>query len=155
MGYNAIDLINRAIDIAARKKNIYMNIGKRKSDIQFIEIVSTVLIRQIDNTIKYYETLKNQLTNENLEDIDFGIYDKISFLINEFNSRLYEPQINNTRDFLKFLLASEKETYSLLVDIQGRFVKSFSDIDTKTYKMLTNVINNKTSFISTLEKLLK
>ncbi|MDT8719159.1 hypothetical protein IAI10_21135 [Clostridium sp. 19966] len=155
MGYNAIDLINRAIDIAARKKNIYINIGKRKSDIQSIEIVSTVLIRQIDNTIKYYETLKNQLTNENLEDIDFGIYDKISFLINEFNSRLYEPQINNTRDFLKFLLASEKETYSLLVDIQGRFVKSFSDIDTKTYKMLTNVINNKTSFISTLEKLLK
>jgi len=70
MGYNVIDLINKAINIAIRKKDIYINIGQRKCDIPSVEIVLTVLIKQIDNTIQYYETLKKEVGDQNFEEID-------------------------------------------------------------------------------------
>ncbi|PRR81985.1 hypothetical protein [Clostridium vincentii] len=155
MGYNVIDLINKAINISIRKKAIYDNIRQQKRDIPYMEIVLTVLIKQIQKTIEYYETLKKELVNENFEEIDFGIYDRISFLINEFNQKLSEPQINNVRNFLEFSLNLEKNTYALLIDIQGRFVKNTSDINTKTYTILSNMISNKAAFISTLEKIMK
>lgn len=155
MGYNVIDLINKSINISIRKKAIYENIEQKKCDISSMDIVSTILIKQINNTIRYYEDLKKEVGDESFEEIDLGIYDKISFLINEFNKRLYEPQINNVRDFLVFSLNLEKDTYSLLIDIQGRFVKYASDIHTETYKILSEMINNKADFIKTLERIIK
>jgi hypothetical protein len=68
---------------------------------------------------------------------------------------MHEPQINNIRDFLEFSLISEKDTYSLFIDIQGRFVKNTSDIHTETYNILSDMINNKVEFITTLEKIIK
>lgn len=155
MGYNVIDLINKAIDISIRKKAIYEHIGQRKCDISSMEMVSTILIKQINNTIRYYETLKRESEDRDFEEIDISIYDRISFLINEFNKKMYEPQINNIRDFLEFSLISEKDTYSLFIDIQGRFVKNTSDIHTKTYNILSDMINNKVELITTLEKIIK
>jgi wyosine [tRNA(Phe)-imidazoG37] synthetase (radical SAM superfamily) len=155
MGYNVIDLINKAIDISIRKKAIYEHIGQRKCDIPSMEMVSTILIKQINNTIRYYETLKKKAEDKAFEEIDISIYDRISFLINEFNKKMHEPQINNIRDFLEFSLISEKDTYSLFIDIQGRFVKNTSDIHTETYNILSDMINNKVEFITTLEKIIK
>lgn len=155
MGYNVIDLINKAIDISIRKKSIYEHIGQRKCDIPSMEMVSTILIKQINNTIRYYETLKKETEHRVFEEIDLSIYDRISFLINEFNKKMHEPQINNIRDFLEFSLISEKDTYSLFIDIQGRFVKNTSDIHTETYNILSDMINNKVEFITTLEKIIK
>lgn len=155
MGYNVIDLIDKAINISIRKKAIYEHIGQRKDEIPSIEMASTILIKQIDNTIRYYETLKMETGDGTFEEIDLSIYDRISFLINEFNKKIYEPQINNIRDFLEFSLASEKDTYSLFVDMQGRFIKNTSDIHTKTYKILSDMIKNKVELITTLEKIVK
>lgn len=155
MGYNVIDLINKAINISIKKKSIYKQIGQQKSDILSIKIVITTLIKQIDKTIQYYETLKEEIEDETFEEIDFGIYDKISFLINEFNITVSEPRINNARNFLEFSLDLEKRTYALFIDIQGRFVKNTSDTHTKTYIILSNIISNKAEFIATLEKLIK
>ena len=53
-----------------KKKDIYINIGQRKCDIPSVEIVLTVLIKQIDNTIQYYETLKKEVGDQNFEEID-------------------------------------------------------------------------------------
>jgi len=64
-------------------------------------------------------------------------------------------EINNVRDYLRCSLYLEKDVHSLLIDIQGRFVKNTSDMNTKTYKILSNIINNKASHISTLENVLK
>jgi len=155
MGYNIIDLINKAIKITIRKKDLYRNIGQQKCDIPSIDIVIRVLIKQIDNTIKYYETLKKELGDVDFEEIDFGIYDRISFLINEFNERISEPQINNVRNLLEFFLGLEKNTYDLLIAIQGRLVKNTSDIHTKAYTILSDMIKNKANFIKTLEKIIK
>jgi hypothetical protein len=155
MGYNVIDLINKAINIAIRQKGIYEKIGREKSDIPSIKIISKVLIKEVDKNIKYNEILIIEIGDVDFEEIDFGIYDKMSFLINEFNEKIYVPEIDNVRGYLKFSLDLEKDIYSLLIEIQGRFVKNNRDVHTKTYKVLSDMINNKANHISTLEKILK
>lgn len=62
----------------------------------------------------------------------------------------YEALI--VREYLGFSLIMEKSVYSLHMDIQGRFVKNTSDIHTKTYKILSDIIDNKAKHIAMLEK---
>jgi len=50
--------------------------------------MSTVLIKQMDKTIEYYEKLKKVISGMEFEEIDFVIYDKMSFLIDEFNRKV-------------------------------------------------------------------
>lgn len=155
MGYNVTDVINKAIKIAIRKKDIYESVGKNKCDIPSIKIMSKVLTKEIDRTIKYYEELKNEVSEEKIEEIDFYIYDKMSFLIDEFSKKVHATEINNIKEYLKFSLDSEKDGQSLLIDVQGRFVKNTSDLHTKTYEILSNMINSSTENIAVLEKILK
>lgn len=155
MGYNIIDILNKGIDVSTKRKAIFEAIGQKNCDIPSIKIMSTVLSKQVDRTIKYYKELKKEITPEECDEIDFVIYDKISFLINEFSSRLYVPEIDNIRDFLRFSLNLEKDLYSLLVNIQGRLVKNTNAEQTKTYETLTKAIKNVSSHIETLKDLLK
>lgn len=155
MGYNVIDLIDKAIDIAIKKKHLYEIIGQQQCDISSIKVMSKVLMKDIDRTIKYYETLKKEIGDTEFEEIDFDIYDKISFLINEFNNKLNIFEVHDVREFLNFSLNLERDTYSLLVDIQGRLVKDTSAVYTKAYKILSESIKNKAQHIETLEKVIK
>lgn len=155
MGYNIVDILDKAVKVANKRKTIFENIKKDKCDIPAMKILSKVLIKEVDRTIQYYEVLKEEVRNVEFEEIDFVIYDKISFLINEFNTRIYIPDVNNVREYLKFSIDLEKDTLSLLVDIQGRFVKNTSDIHTKTYEILSKIIDNIGKHIITLENILK
>ena len=155
MGYNVADIINKAIKIAIRRKTIYENIGQEKCDIVSIKIISKVLIKEVDRTIEYYEALLKEINDMEFEEIDFSIYDKMSFLINDFNKKINIAEINNVREYLNFSLGLEKSLYSLLMDIQGRFVKNTSDIHTKTYRILSDIIDNKAKHIAMIEKALE
>jgi hypothetical protein len=150
MGYNVVDVLNKGINITIRKMTIYESIGQRKCDILAVKIMSKALVKEMDRTIQYYEKLKNEVEPE---EIDFYIYDKISFLIDEFNKKINVTEINNIKDYLKFSLDLEKGGKSVLIDVQGRFVKNKSDIKTKTYKILSDIIYNKEKLITTLERL--
>ncbi|MFL0268049.1 hypothetical protein [Candidatus Clostridium radicumherbarum] len=152
MGYNVVDVLNKAINITIRKRSIYESLGQRKCDILAVKIMSKALVKEMDRTIQYYEKLKNEVEPE---EIDFYIYDKISFLIDEFNKKINVTEINNIKDYLKFSLDVEKGGKSVLIDVQGRFVKNKSDINTKTYKILSDIIYNKEKLITTLEKIMK
>lgn len=152
MAYNVADIINKAVKITIRKKAIYEKIGQDKSDILSIKIISKVLVKELDKTIQYYERVLNEINDVEFEEIDFSIYDKMSFLINDFNQRLNIVEINNVREYLKYSLDLEKSVHSLLMNIQGRFVLNTSDVHTKTYKILTDIIDNKASHIEMLEK---
>lgn len=154
MGYNIIDIIEKGINIANRRKTILQKIVKEKNDIPSLDVVSRALIKGIDKSIQHYETLKKEAGDTVFEEIDFVTYDKISFLITEFTNKICVPEINNVRDYLRFSLELERDVYSLLVDIQGRFVKNTSDVHTKTYKILSEVINNKRKRIEILQKTL-
>ena len=152
MGYNVADIIEKAINIAKKRKTLYKNIENKKDSILGIKIISRVLIKEVDRTIEYYEELLKEAGNMNSEDIDFSIYDKISFLINEFNGRINRVEINTVQDYLSFSLGMEKSLYSLLIDIQGRLVKTLNDTQTNTYKILSEIIKNKADHILRLEK---
>lgn len=155
MAYNVIDLINKSIDMEERRKKLYENIGKQQKEHSSIKIMSKVLIKNIDKTINHYKDLNRELKNIELEEIDFWTYDKISFLINQYNKKQYEISFDNVGDYISFSLNIEKDMYSLLIDIQGRFVKDTKDTYTKTYEILSNIISNRVKHIETLEKILR
>lgn len=155
MSYNGIDLIDKAINIAQREKKQYEDIGKEKSNIEALRIMSVVLAKDADKTIKYYEELKKLMSSEDLDDIDIYIYDKMAFLINEFNKKNHKPQINNVKDYIGYSLLLEKDVLTLLIDVQGRFINNEKDVHTKTYDILSKLIENKKKHVSDFEYLLK
>lgn len=154
MGYNVADIIEKGIAMSLRRRTIYENIGKEKSDILSIKVIAKVLVKEINKTIDYYQTLLKEVNDTEFEEIDFSIYDKMSSLISDFNNRISIVDVKNVREFLNFSLDMEKAVYSLLIDIQGRFVKNSSDIHTKTYKILAEIISNKAKHIQMLEQAL-
>ena len=74
--------------------------------------------------------------------------------LNTYNTRIIVIDINYVREYLEFSLGLEKAVYSLLMDIQGRLVKNTDDIHTKTYKILSDIIENKARHIEMLERML-
>lgn len=155
MAYDVNDIIDKAVNIALKRRNIYENIRQQNKDIYSITIMSKALIKDVEKTIELYKKLTIQLKDVALEEIDFGAYDKISFLINEFNGKLYLYDMKNIKDFLKFSLNLEKDIHSLFLSIQGRLVKNKNDINTKAYEVLSAMINNKAKLIESIEKLLR
>jgi len=152
MGYNVLDIIDKAIDIQNRRKTILKSVVSEHKAKATIILMCKVLCNQIDEIISYYHELEDEIRDTEFEEIDIIIYDKISFLINEFNNKIYYQDIENAKDYLKFLLNLAKDTYSLFIDIQGRLVKNINDTSTKTYDILSKIINNIKKQIETIEK---
>lgn len=152
MGYNVADIIGKVINIALRKRKIYETIGQEKCDSPSIKLFSNILIKQVDRSIELCEAMLKEINNA--EEIDFSIYDKISSLMSDFNNRIDLAEINNVKEYLTYALVLEKSAYSLLLDIQGRSVKTTSDLHSKTYKILSDIIDNKAKYIAMLEKAL-
>jgi len=155
VAYDANDIIDKAVNIALKRKSIYENVKQQNKDIYSITILSKVLIKDVEKTIGLYKKLTIELKDVALEEIDFGAYDKISFLINEFNGKLYLYDIKDIKNFLKFSLNLEKDIHSLFLSIQGRLIKNKNDVNTKTYKVLSAMISNKAKLIESIEKILK
>ena len=152
MGYNIIDIMNKAINIENRRKSIINNAMIENKTSPAIELISKVLCNQIDEIIKYYEELKIEINHAELEEIDFRTYDKMSFLINEFNERIYVLKVTNIKEYLNCTLELTKNKYSLFIDIQGRLVNNTSNTGTKTYEILTKIIANILNQIQSIEK---
>lgn len=154
MGYNIVDIIDKAIKVAKKRKILITSVGE-KSNTPSIKVMSKVLVKESNKTIKYYEELKKEISDIELEEIDFYKYDKMSFLIDDYNKRLIEVEVKNTREYLRNLLQAEKDVYAVFVDVRGRFVNKASDTETKTYKILSKIIDNKYKNIKELEKVIK
>ena len=152
MGYNVLDIIDKAIDIQNRRKTILKSVVSEHKAKATIILMCKVLCNQIDEIISYYHELEDKIRDTEFEEIDIIIYDKISFLINEFNNKVYYADIENAKEYLKFSLNLAKDTYSLFIDIQGRLVKNINDTSTKTYDILSKIINNIKKQIETIEK---
>lgn len=152
MGYNVLEIIDKAIDIQNRRKIILKSVMGEDKAIPAVILISKVLCNQIDDIIKYYYELKDEIRDIEYEEIDIITYDKISFLINEFNNKIYNPQIDNGKEYLNFSLNLAKDTYSLFIDIQGRLVHNKNDTSTKTYDILSKLISSINKKIITIEK---
>ncbi|MEJ8553839.1 hypothetical protein [Tepidibacter sp. Z1-5] len=157
MAYNTIDLIDKAIDMAQRRKEIYIQIANDNSENKGMNIVVNTLIKGLEKNIDCYNRLKKYIeqNEEVLEEIDFLIYDKILFLVNQFKKRLMNPKISDIKSLLKFSVNLENEIYALFIDIQGRLVVKEEDAKTNTYRLLSNVIKEKEEYIKNLEAFAK
>ena len=150
MGYNILDIINKAIDISHMRKRLYLEINQQNYQSPSVKILSKVLADNVDKSIIYYEKLKKEV-DENIEIIDLVIYDRISFLINQFNLRIHTANITSATELLSFSLKLESEILALFLDIQGRLVKNQEDTNSATYIILSDMIKVKTSLIHDLE----
>ena len=155
MQYTSLDLLNKAINITRRRKKIYEEIERNENSNISVKIISKVLIKEVDRNIEFYNALIKRTSLDEFENIDFIIYDKISFLIDEFNNKEYKSEIKDVRTCIIFAITLEKDIYSLIINIQGRLVQGTKDTFSQIYKNLSDVINHKVSYIAMLEKILK
>lgn len=155
MQYTSLDLLNKAINITRRRKKIYEEIERNENSNISVKIISKVLIKEVDRNIEFYNDLIKKTRLEEFENIDFIIYDKISFLVDEFNKKEYKADIKDVRTCINFAITLEKDIYSLIINIQGRLVQGTKDTFSQIYKNLSDVINHKISYIAMLEKILK
>ncbi|MGV8981720.1 hypothetical protein [Clostridium sp.] len=152
MGYDIIDIINKAIAIAYKRKALYTEISNQTNLPPAVKILSKVLADNVDKTFLYYQKLKNEVHSDEPEKINFAIYDKISFLIGQFNLRVYATDAATPKDFMSFTLQFEKEILALFLDIQGRLVITSYDTNSKTYTILSDMIKTKANLIDGLNR---
>lgn len=142
MGYTIIDILDKAILIQNKQVEIFQIIAHENNNITVIKLLSKILIEKACKIRDYYNDLKNNISKRNdIEELDIMIYDKISFLINEFNTRIYIPSITCAKEYLLFTRDLTKDIYSLFIDIQGRLVNNFCSNSQFTYNILSKIIS--------------
>ena len=157
MGYNAIDIIDKCMIIEEKKMKILEAIANSNDISAKVKIVVKVLVKEVDRIIQYYDNIKRELQEINdLADIDFRSYDKISFLMNEYIKKLDLLKMNNksSKVFLEAFLDLSKDKKALFVDIQGRLFNNMKTND-KTYEVLSQIISFSNYEIRTIAKTIK
>lgn len=155
MAYNIIDILEKTITIANKRKNIYLNVYYKGEESIKFQLAKNILVKSVEKEIRYYETLKRELQYKDLEDIDFDIYDKISFLMNQFNEKLKCEEIDSIKKIFDWTVSLHKDVLALYVSIQGRLVRNQKYAETLTYEILSNVLAEKRKTIGEFERLLK
>ena len=143
--YDIRDVLGKGIDVAKRKKAIYEEIKEDSGDIR-VRMMVQVMIAAVDTDIKHYQNMISNITDEMAEAIDFGTYDKIASLVNQFSRLFMAPEIRDRRVLLDYAIEIEKSIYALLVDIKGRLVTSEVITNSISYYVLIEMIETKQSF---------
>ncbi|QBD87863.1 hypothetical protein EW636_10110 [Clostridium tetani] len=152
MAYTALDLLDKIIYVEEKKRDICgAGLDKAKNDMR-IYILIKVMMKNLDRSIEFHKELKEQMLKSKMEEIDFIVYDKISFLIDEFSTKLLAPDIFNIKGLIKFCLEFQRDILALCIYIQGRIVQREEDMNTSTYKALNAMIVEKKKEIKNLEE---
>lgn len=156
MGYTIIDIIDKLIKIKMKTREIYLNISHMNSEDKAFNLVAIALMKVQEKHIKYYEELKMKI-GKDVKEIDFLIYDKISFLIDEYKNRVDILEINpkNMEQILNLALDFEKKNSALIIDIQGRLVRKEVDVQTKTYSILSEMIKKEQKYLNDLKNVIE
>lgn len=154
MGYDIRDIIVKAVNLALKRRELYISLLDINPNIRVRTVINTLLI-QVEKDIKQLEDLKESISDTIAEEIDFDIYDKISSLIYQFNNSLVNPKIRSLEEVLEFSLKLEESVYALFKDIQGRLVKDNSLIETQAYLILEEMIRLKEVNIESIKHFVK
>ena len=146
-------MLFRSIDITEKRKNQFKTLQDNSGDIR-MRILIGVFIKEINRDVTYYHKLVDSITESIAETIDFGVFDKISSLVNQFARTIVPLSITDRRELVKFVIDQEKATYALLVDIQGRMVVSSSTVSI-AYYVLLEIIDAKRQYIEELERMIQ
>ncbi|MGB3368912.1 MAG: hypothetical protein WBA54_15550 [Acidaminobacteraceae bacterium] len=154
MGYDIRDIIDKALDVASKRKGLYSSLMDINPNVRVRFVINTLLI-QVDKDIKLFNELKQSITDDIAEEIDFDIYDKISSLVYQFNRILIKPNIRTSDELLNFALDVEEKQYALFVDIQGRLVKDNVLVESQAYLMLNKIIEVREKNIKNIKYFIK
>ncbi|MDH8678039.1 hypothetical protein QE109_07760 [Fusibacter bizertensis] len=149
--YDIRDILRKGIDITKKIKAEYKKLQENSGDMR-MRILIGVFIRSADRDISYYEQLVENLTDSIAEAIDFGVFDKISSLVNQFARTIGPINITERKPLVEYALSQQKSLYALLVDIQGRMVTGNEETSI-AYYVLTDLIEEKRRFILELEQM--
>lgn len=156
MGYTIIDIIDKLIMIKMNTRQIYSSISYTNREDKAFNLVAIALMKVQEKHIKYYEELKSKI-GKDIKEIDFLIYDKISFLIDEYKNRvdILEVTPKNMEEILRLALDFENKNSALIIDIQGRLVRKEVDMQTKTYSILSEMIRKEQKYLNDLKNIIQ
>ncbi|MBS4536393.1 hypothetical protein GOQ29_12270 [Clostridium sp. D2Q-14] len=154
MAYSIIDILNKLIKTEEKIKKVYVNIAN-STDMRRIEIISRILVKEKERHIRYYEDIKKENSSGANQHIDFDIYDKISFLINQFNIRIVDKKFDTLEQLLNYALEYEEMNKGLLIDMQGRLLRTKKDNTTVAYKVLSEIIFEREKNIMNIKYFIK
>ncbi len=149
--YDIRDVLRKGVTLTEKKKNEYLKLQENSGDIR-LRLLIGVFIRAFEKDIVYYNRLVESVTDTIAEGIDFGVFDKISSLVNQFSRMIVPISLSERKELVAYVLEQEKATYGLLVDIQGRMVTSGNPLSI-AYYVLLEIIDAKRAFIEELEKM--
>ena len=155
MAYNIIDLIDRSINTSEKILLLYENAIKHENQFDSFCVLVSIFVKYRYKKITYYNSLKETLKSNQLRDIDFSTYDKISSLIYEFNNNLSSNWNSNIKTFIQWIINTNKDGRALLIDIRGRLIERFPKKFELEYDILTNLIHMEEKYILDLENTYK
>lgn len=148
--YDIRDILKKAIAIAQKRIVVYNKVLENTPDPR-MRIMIQIMISRLSQDITYYENIISELEVKDIEPIDFGIYDTIASLINQFVRTLTVPKCKSKKEFLNFVIENESAVLALAVDIQGRLAQAEGRSDSQTYVILSKLILHKRFKIQELE----
>lgn len=151
MAYTASDLLAKIIYVEEKKRSIC---GARLEEIKNntrIYVLIKVLMKKLDENIEFNKKLKEEVEKTQMEEINFVVYDKISFLIDEFSNKIVAPDVFNIKSVFKSCLEFQKDILALYIYIQGKVLQKQADVGTSTYKVLNTMIAKKKKELKELE----
>ncbi len=146
--YDIRDILRKGLNINDKRLAEYKKLQDNSGDVR-MRILIGVFIRALEKDNLYYQKLIDSITDSIAETIDFGVFDKVSNLVNQFARTIVPIDIRERKALSVFVLEEEKATYALLVDIQGRMVTS-SSTTSIAYYVLLELIDEKRKFIEEL-----
>ncbi len=148
--YDIRDILNKAIAITLKRKEVYGKVLENTPDPR-LRIMIQIMISRLDQDVNYYENIIKELNLGEIEPIDFGIYDTIASLINQFVRTLTVPKCKNKKEFLNYVIQGESAVLALAMDIQGRLTQAEGRTDSQAYLILSKAILHKRFKIQELE----
>lgn len=148
--YDIRDILKKAVLITEKRMEVYHKLLENTPDPR-LRIMIQIMISRLAQDITYYGRIIEELENIDIEPIDFGIYDTISSLINQFVRTLTVPNSKTRREFLNFVIENESATLALAVDIQGRLAQAEGRSDSQAYVIFSKIILHKRFKIQELE----
>lgn len=151
MGYNIYDLLDKLILVEKKAINMYKQIAKTKNASPSLKTTALILAKEEERHVESYNKIKQSLKGMELDEIDFDVYDKVSGLVSQFQSRIVMPDTSDAKELLLFALEFESQSLALLVDIQGRMVKNKEDVERVSYKILEGLLEDEKKHINNLK----
>jgi hypothetical protein len=148
--YDIRDVVQKAIGLSERKRALYAQQSAQVDD-PGLQLIIRVIVKQVDEDIAHYQAIIANITDEMADAIDFGTYDKVSSLVNQFSGVMAAPAIATKHEFMSFVITLEERLYALLVDIQGRMVVNEMVASSVSYYVLSELIEEKAAFVAQLK----